>query len=66
MITVIRCVISLHGDSLQLQEHLPRVPEPSSPSFSSSFLSFILTQEWQTYCHNMVSTRIIHVVVECV
>ena len=55
LITIIRCIISCHGDALSLPSYLPGVPDHCSPSFPAFFLSFSLSQEWTGYYNDIVS-----------
>ena len=55
MITIVGCVIVEHGHTLSLASHLPGIPEPSSPSFSTSFFSFSVSQDWHLFVSDVVS-----------
>jgi hypothetical protein len=59
MITIIGCIITQHGHALSLSDRLPGLPEPSSPTFLTSFLSFSSTQQWLSFVNDDLQERVV-------
>ena len=60
IVSVMRCIFGHYGNTLSLTKHLPTLPDPSSPSFSSSCLSYFRCQEWRHYNSNVVRCTYSH------